>query len=198
LVVDRSKLSADLADFYEFKGKAVIYVGAGGGQLLGPETGVKRVVAIDSNPESLNAFRSEANSTWAGIPIRFVPRDFETVNLHGDVVYFEFCLHHMEDPRRALEHARALAQDIVVMDHLPGSKWIYYGAEEDRVLHSFKAAEAFGTRRVEKFTIDQRFKDYEELAARLAGEGEVPLRRASELRGKKDIRIRMDYGLILL
>jgi ubiquinone/menaquinone biosynthesis C-methylase UbiE len=198
LVVDRSKLSADLTSFYGFMGKAVVYVGAGGGQLLGPKSGVKRVVAIDSNPESLKNFRKAADSTWAGIPIRFVPRDFETVNLHGDVVYFEFCLHHMEDPRRALKHARALAPDIVVMDHLPGSKWIYYGAEEDRVLRSYKAAEAFGTRRIEKFTIDQRFKDYEELAARLAGEGDVSQRRVSELKGEKDIRIRMDYGLILL
>jgi SAM-dependent methyltransferase len=198
VVVDRNKLSADLAGFYDFEGKAVIYVGAGGGQLLGPKSGVRKVVAIDSNPESLKVFRSEAKSTWAGIPIRFVPRDFETVNLHGDVVYFEFCLHHMEDPLRALEHAHSLAPEIVVMDHLPGSEWIYYGAEEDRVLRGHQAAESFGIRRSKKFTINQQFKDYEELAARLAGEGEVSQKRAAELKGKKIIRIRMDYGLLLL
>ena len=187
-----------MTDFYDFGGKAVLYVGAGGGQLLGPRSGVKRVVAIDSNPESLKGFRSEAKSKWAGIPIRFVPRGFESVSIRGDVVYFEFCLHHMEDPRKALEHARSLAADVVVMDHLPGSEWIYYGAEEDKVLHGARATEAFGIRRSKRLTIDQRFKDYEELAARLAGEGEVSRMRALELKGLKNIRIKMDYGLFLL
>ena len=198
MVVDRNKLSADLAEFYDFSGKSVVYVGAGGGQLLSPETGVRKVIAVDSNAESLKVFRSEAKSKWAGIPIRFVPHEFETVDLHGDVVYFEFCLHHMHDSHEALDHARALAPDIVVMDHLPGSKWIYFGAEEERVLHGAEAAESFGIRRGKRLVIDQKFRDYEELAARLAEEGEVSQRRALELKGRKGIRIRMDYGLFLL
>ena len=37
-----------------------------------------------------------------------------TVILHGDVVYFEFCLHEMDDPAKALIHAKSLAPDIVV------------------------------------------------------------------------------------
>jgi len=198
MVVDRDKLSADLANFYDFKGKVVVYVGAGGGQLLRPKSGVRGVVAIDSNPESLKVFRSEAKSTWAGILIKFIPRDFGTVNVHGDVVYFEFCLHYMEDPGRTLVHAQSLAPDIVVMGHLPGSRWIYYGAVEDQVLRSYKAVEAFGVKRSKKLTIDQRFKDYDELAARLAGEGALSRSRASELEGEKEIMIRMDYGLFLL
>lgn len=198
MVVDRNKLSADLTDFYDFSGKSVVYVGAGGGQLLSPKSGVRKVIAVDSNAESLKGFRSEAKSKWAGVPIRFVPHEFETVDLPCDVVYFEFCLHHMNDPREALDHARSLAPDIVVMDHLPGSEWIYYGAEEERVLRGAEAAESFGVRRRRRFAIDQKFKDYEELAARLAGEGDVSQRRALELKGRKGIRIRMDYGLLLL
>jgi len=198
MVVDRNKLSADLTSFYDFGGKSVVYVGAGGGQLLGPESRVRKVVAVDSNADSLKGFRSEAKSKWAGIPVRFVPHEFETVHLHGDVVYFEFCLHHMDDPRAALDQAHSMAPDIVVMDHLPGSRWIYYGAEEERVLRGAEAAESFGIRRSKRLTINQKFKDYEELAARLAGEGEVSRRRALELKGRKHIRIRMDYGLLLL
>ena len=198
MVVDRSRLTANLTRFYDFKGKSVVYVGAGRGQLLGPASGVNRVVAVDSDAESLDGFRSEAKTKWAGIPIKFVPRDFETVNLKGDVVYLEFCLHEMPDPRRALDHAHSLAPDIVVIDHLPKSEWIFYGAEEAHVLRSTKAAESFGIRRREKFTAQQKFKDYEELKARLTEQGEVALRRVLALKGTRDIRIPMDYGLYLL
>ena len=198
MVVDRSKLTANLIRFYDFKGKSVLYVGAGGSQLLGPASGVSRVVAVDSNAESLHGFRSEAKTKWAGIPIKFVPRNFETVNLKGDVVYLEFCLHEMPDPRKILDQARSLAQDIVVIDHLPKSKWIFYGAEETHVLRSTKAAESFGIRRHERFTAQQKFKDYEELKARLSEQGEVSRQRVLALKGAKDIRIPMDYGLYLL
>jgi hypothetical protein len=34
--------------------------------------------------------------------------------LQGDTVYFEFCLHEMDDPEYALIHAKSLAPDIVV------------------------------------------------------------------------------------
>ena len=198
MVVDRSKLTANLTRFYDFKGKSVLYVGAGGGQLLGPASGIGRVVAVDSNAKSLGGFRSEAKTKWAGIPIKFVPHNFETVNPKGNVVYFEFCLHEMPDPRKALDHAHWLAPDIVVIDHLPKSKWIFYGAEETHVLRSTKAAESFGIRRRERFTAQQKFKDYEELKARLTEQGEVSLQRVLALKGAKDIRIPMDYGLYLL
>ena len=49
---------------------------------------------------------------------------FEDVALSGDVVYFEFCLHEMADPQKALTHAKNLARDTVVFDHSPDSEWI--------------------------------------------------------------------------
>jgi len=198
MVVDRSVLTANLTRFYDFRGKSVLYAGAGGGQLLGPTSGVRGVLAIDANAKSLEAFRSEAMTKWAGIPIRFIPRKFESVRARGDVVYFEFCLHEMADPRKALEHARSLAPEAVVMDHLPNSEWIYYGAEEDLVLKSTNTIESFGVKRRKRFTIQQHFDDYEQLAARLAEAGEVSLRRALKFKGQKNITIRMDYGLFLL
>jgi SAM-dependent methyltransferase len=198
MVVDRSKLTANLIKFYDFEGKSIVYVGAGGGQLLGPATGMGKVVAIDSNPESLEGLRKDAKTKWAGVPLRIVPRRFETVNLKGDVVYFEFCLHEMPDPLLALKHARRLAADIVVIDHLPGSKWIFYGAEETNVLRSTRAAESFGIRRQRKLWATQRFRDYGELATRMAGQGALSERRVLALKGARDIRIRMDYGIYLL
>jgi hypothetical protein len=97
--VDRDEISANLTRFYEFAGKSVLYVGAGGGQLLRPTSRVGSVVAIDRDAPSLQEFRGESRTKWAGIPVRFVPRKFETVDLRGDVVYFEFCLYQMEDQR---------------------------------------------------------------------------------------------------
>ncbi|MGP8125627.1 MAG: class I SAM-dependent methyltransferase [Nitrososphaerales archaeon] len=198
MVVNRNKLTANLTKFYDFKGRSVLYVGAGRGQLLGPASGVRKVVAVDSDAESLEGFRSEAKTKWAGIPIKFVPHNFETVNLKGDVVYFEFCLHEMPDPLKALDHANSLAPDIVVIDHLPKSKWIFYAAEETQVLRSTKAAESFGIRRRERLAVQQKFKDYEELQARMSEQGEVSRRRVLALKGAKDVRIWMDYGLYLL
>jgi hypothetical protein len=35
-----------------------------------------------------------------------VASNFEEVTLCGDVVYFEFCLHEIDDPRKSFSHAR--------------------------------------------------------------------------------------------
>jgi len=198
MVVDRSGLTANLTKFYDFKGKSALCVGAGGGLLLDPASGVARVVAIDRDVELLQGFRTESRAKWAGVAMRFVPRKFETVQLRGDVVYFEFCMHQMENPRQALEHARSLAPDIVVIDHLPGSKWVYYWAGEDEVLESAKVMKSFGIRRQQTFTTEQLFEDWKALAARLSGEGEESRRRVLELKGTRGVRIPMDYSLCLL
>lgn len=198
MVVDRARLSSDLMKFYDFRGKSVLYVGAGRGQLLRPSSGVAKVVAIDRDPGSLEGFRGGAPTEWKGIPVEFLPRDFKAVRAKGDVVYFEFCMHYMEDPARTLEQARSLAPDIVAMDHLPKSKWVYYWAGEEAVRRSARAMEAFGVKRREEHAAEQRFDDWGALATRLAEEGEESKRRVLELKGARDIRMRMDYCLYLL
>ena len=198
MVVDKRELTASLTRFYACEGKSAVCVGAGGGLLLPPSSGVTRVVGIDRDAEALRRFRADSKGKWEGVPIRFVPRLFETVRLRGDVVYFEFCMHMMKSPRGALEHARALARDVVVMDHLPGSEWVYYWAGEEEVARSTRALESFGVRRRKTFSAEQRFADGAALAERLAEEGDESKRRVLGLKGAKDIRIRMDYGLYLL
>jgi len=80
-----------------------------------------------------------------------VSAKFEEVALSGKVVYFEFCLHEMADPMKALAHARTLAPDIVVLDHSPGSAWAFHAAEEEKVRRSSEAMERFGIHRRENF-----------------------------------------------
>ena len=198
MVVDRTELSSNLAKFYDFRGKSVLYVGAGRGQLLRPESGVAKVVAIDRDPDSLDGFRAATATEWAGIPVSFVPQEFETVDTRGDAVYFEFCMHYMEDPSWTLSRARSLARDIVIMDHLPESKWVYYWAGEEAVRKSTRAIETFGVKRRKELAAEQKFEDWRALATRLEGEGAESKRRVLELKGAKDIRMRMDYCLYLL
>ncbi len=81
MVVDRSKLVTNLERFYNFANKTVLYVGAGGHQILRPETRPKKIFAIDSDPNSLERFRNDAETKWEGIPVEFVPKRFETVEI---------------------------------------------------------------------------------------------------------------------
>jgi len=199
MVVDRSKLKSELLDFYNFRGKNVLYVGAGGNQLLQPKSGAAGVVAIDSNAKSLDGFRKEAKTRWKGIPVEFIPKPFEETTTSGSLVYFEFCLHEMKDPEAALDHAHSLAPEVLVMDHLPKSPWMFFAGEEEDAQRSATAMEAFGIRRRQEFTAMQKFDDYEQLETRMSdGGGPGALKRISPLKGSKGIEIQMDYGLYLL
>jgi hypothetical protein len=127
-----------------------------------------------------------------------VASNFEDVTLSADVVYFEFCLHEMDDPLQSLTHAHALAPDLVVYDHAPGSEWIFYGAEDDNVVACGAAMERFGVRRRQAFHATQRFHDCAELLARMAGQGDLAIRRVQRFAGATDIAIPMDYEAVLL
>lgn len=163
MAVDYGKLSGNLGRFFDFTGKVVLFVGAGGRQLLDPAIRTKKLIAIDRMPEALKEL---TNVAAAGMldSVAVIGADFEDVTLPGDVVYFEFCLHEMDDPQRALVHASKRAPDIVVFDHLPGSDWVFYSAEEEKVRRSAQAMERFGVRRRETFRAEQRFRDDAELS----------------------------------
>lgn len=130
--------------------------------------------------------------------VEVVGGNFEEVTLHGDAVYFEFCSHEMDDPAEALSHAKSLAPDIVVYDHSPGSEWIYFGAEEDKISCNSAAMEHFAIRRRQRFHAEQRFGSYGELLAKVSPQGPLAEERAQRFVGATDIVIRMSYELNLL
>ena len=160
MAADYRLLSRTLSGFYDFTGKSVLYVGAGGRQFLDPAVRTRKVIAIDRDANSL-----------AGLNLETVAADFEEVTLTGDVVYLEFCLHEMPDPLRALRHSRTLAPDTVVFDHTPESEWIFLGAEDEQVRRSAAAQAEFGIRRHMTLRNEQRFQDYAELVAKVKGQG---------------------------
>lgn len=180
-------LVQQLTDFFAFDDKTVLYVGAGGGRLLGPAARTKRLIAIDRDAASL-----------ASVNLEKVVAEFEDVQIAGDVVYFEFCLHEMKNPLKALQHARTLAPDIVVFDHAPDSKWAFFGVEEELVKRSAAAMKQFGIRDSRALHAEQHFRDHAELLARVKGQGEVAIARAQRFQGMTDISIPMDCELVLL
>ena len=198
MAADYKKMVADLLAFYELKDKTVLSVGAGGGQLIecGREAG--KVLALDSDAQALEKLRE--NLKIAGLEDKFVPilGDFFEVDLKADVVLFEFSLHEMADPGRAVERARGMAPAVVVFDHWPGSEWSFIAAEEEKVAASWASLERFPVKKTRVYETVQLFSDYDELYQKVKGQGETSLARVAAFKGLTDIRIPMTYGLALI
>jgi hypothetical protein len=199
LATDYAKLGENLTCFYDFAGKVVLYVGAAGRQLLDPATcGTKKLIAIDIDTDGLRELEAKIAAQHLQDSVEVVGARFEEIMLHGDTIYFEFCFHEMDDPEKALLHAKALAPDVVVYDHSPGSEWIYYGAEEERVVRSAAVMQRFGIRRCQAFHAEQQFNDYAELLAKVSPQGRLAIERVHRFAGATNIRIPMPYELNLL
>ena len=198
MAADYGQLTKDLSRFYDFTSKVVLCVGSGSRQLLDPALRTKKLIAIDHDVEAIREL--ERNIAAKGIQdsVHVICAHFEDVTLLGDVVYFEFCLHEMVDPQNALTHAKTLAPDIVVFDHLPRSEWVFHAAEEDKVHRSAKAMKRFGVRRRETFRTEQRFRDRAELLAKVTGQRAVAIERAQRFADTTNIVIPMSYELALL
>lgn len=198
MTTDYSKLTENLHRFYDFGDKVVLFIGAGGKQLLSPATRTRKMIAVDKNADALRELQDNVVAKSLQNSVQVIVADFEEVTTNADVIYFEFCLHEMDDPEKALRHAKSLAPDVVVYDHSPGSEWIYYGAEEDKVAHSSAVMERFGIRRKQKFQAEQRFADYEELLAKVSPQGSLAIERAQRFAGMTNIAIPMSYELNLV
>ena len=198
MATDYAKLTDNLSRFYDFTDKVVLFIGAAGRQLLDPATRTRKLIAIDKDVTALQELKAQITAKGLHDSVEVVGADFEEITLRGDVIYFEFCLHEMDDAEKALNHAKSLAPDVVVYDHSVDSEWIYYGAEEDKVSGSSAAMERFGIRRRQSFHTEQRFGNYAELLAKVSPQGPSAIERAQRFAGITDIVIPMAYELNLL
>ena len=98
MATDYRKLTENLSCFYDFTDKVVLFVGAGGRQLLDPDIKTRKLIAIDKNVEALKELHAAIAAKGKQDAVEIVGASFEDVTLSGDVVYFEFCLHEMADP----------------------------------------------------------------------------------------------------
>jgi SAM-dependent methyltransferase len=198
MATDIKQIIHTLTAYYDFKGKTVLHVGAGGGQILDYAQGTKKVFAVDSDPEAV--LRLKVNIVQKGWDKRFIIREgsFLEMDQKTDVVFFEFCLHEIPDPGGALEHARTLAPHILVLDHAPDSEWAWHTDETEKVRASWAAVQEHNPARMKLFQAFQQFKDVDELTAKVKCQGEESLQRAQKFAGQTNFRIPMPYCIAVL
>jgi tRNA G37 N-methylase Trm5 len=198
MATDLKQMMQNLREFYDFSGKEVLAVGAGGGQLVELGRGTKKFTAIDNNPAAIHQLEARIAAAGLQNQVEIVNADFFKTSLHGDVVYFEFCLHEMDDPENALRHASTLASDVLIFDHLPDSPWAFHAAEEDKIRRSTNTLARFDCVRHQTFRTEQHFQDHAQLLEKISPQGELAVERARRYLGETNIVIPMTYGLTLL
>jgi ubiquinone/menaquinone biosynthesis C-methylase UbiE len=198
MATDIGWILKNLTSFYDFAGKTAISVGAGGGQFAEFGRSARRVLAVDSDPAAISALAERLKTLGLEDRFELVVGDFLSFDRTADVVLFEFALHEIADPAAALARAKALAPDVVVMDHLPGSLWSYLCSEEDKVAASWGAIQRYHQRRFAPVMAPHVFRNYEELLAKVRVQGEKSVRRIEDFRGRRDFTITMPFGLSLL
>lgn len=198
MATDVKKIVENLLSFYPFDGKAIVSVGAGGGQLIEYGRNAQRVMAVDCDQEALHRLGESLSKAGLAHKFELIHSDFCGTNVTGDTVLFEFCLHEMNGSKAAVAHAQGLCSDVVIADHWIDSEWAYLVSEDEKVAESWAELEPVGFRKFQVYSGTQIFSDYEELYQRVKGQGEQTVKRIEPFEGQKNITIPMRYALALI
>ena len=198
MAADYKQMEQNFRQFYDFSGKTVVGVGAGGGPFTDLVCEARRLIVIDKDPSAIRQWEARIAAGGLKDRVEVIRADFCETSPRGDVVYFEFCLHEMDDPTETLRHALTLAPEVLVFDHLPDSEWAFQGAEEDKVRRSTDALAEFHCMRQQAFRTEQRFENYQQLLDKVSPQGALALQRAERYRDAAKIAIPMTYGLTLV
>ncbi len=198
MAADYKQMAQNIREFYSFSGKKVVAVGAGNGPLTDLVLESRELIVIDKDPAAIRFWEARVAAEGLQDRVEVIQADFCETSPRGDVVYFESCLHEMNDPRQSLRHALTLAPEVLIFDHLPDSEWAFHAAEEDKIRRSTEALADFACTRRQAFRTEQRFPEYRQLVEKVSCQGEVALQRAERYRGVTEIAIPMTYGLSLL
>jgi tRNA G37 N-methylase Trm5 len=198
LATDITAIMQHLNTFYDFGGKVIIHVGAGGGQFLEYARNAKKVMAVDNNAAAIEKLYESIHTMHLNHIYTVLQADYYEVDVKGDVLFFEFCLHEMVDPRKALEKGSAIAEDIVIIDHGLGSEWKYYTNEVEKIEKSWAASESIGIKKKETYSAVQFFNNYDELYKKVSSQGEISIARIKKFTDQTSITIPMTYTIALL
>jgi tRNA A58 N-methylase Trm61 len=198
VATDLEQIVRNLTSFYDLTDRKVVAIGAGAGQLVEFVRPARHVIAVDKDGAALEKLAARLQERGLADKFTLVTSDVLDVGERAQVVYFEFCLHQMSDPERALDHAGTLAPDVLLIDHAPGSPWSWYADEERQVEAGWQAVERRTIRRQHAVEGEQHFPDYAALETRLAGQGPLCLKRIGAYRDQAPITIPMPYRLALL
>lgn len=196
MALDTSFITESILSFYDFSNKDVIHVGAGGGKLIAYSHIARRIKALDNNPVAIELLEKCAKKEGLEHKLFAIEGDFMNFKGHADVVFFEFCLHEMEDAFAAIKHAKNMFADIIILDHSPDSKWAYYALEEKKTSKSWSAIEKFDVKKMTSYSIDQKFESYDYLVEKLSVLGDKSIKRIKYLEGNKDISISMPFYMV--
>jgi CheY-like chemotaxis protein len=198
MATDVGLISNDLASFYDFAGKTCLFVGAGSRIALAPAHAAGAILVVDRDPAAIARLREDLSELGMRERVELRTARFEDALGDFDVVYFEFCLHEMNDPAAALRKAKSMAPDVIVLDHAVGSEWMHCAALDEDVRRAGQAIEGFRARRRERRDGVQSFASGDELAVRLSRSGAVALSRARCFAGRSNVSLAMPYELVLL
>ncbi len=198
MATDIGLIIKNITEFYNFKDKTVIHVGAGGGQIIQYAQVARQVIAIDSDPAAIELLKSKVKTSPFAAKFNILQIDFYEIQLTADVVFFEFCLHEMTDPTRALANAQTLASTVLIFDHAPDSTWSWYVAETEKLSRSWQAIERYQAKQAMSFQAEQFFTNYEELFQKVKIAGPVCLQRIEKFRTETAFRIPMPSRAVLI
>ncbi|MBN1981325.1 MAG: hypothetical protein JW795_07340 [Chitinivibrionales bacterium] len=199
MATDYSRIAHDLITFYDFNDKRVVHVGAGGdGKLMAYVDEAKNVIAIDTNSGAMTLLQKTIEERSWQKKVSAITGDFFSLHYTVDVVLFEFCFHELRDPILGIDHAKAMAPDVVIIDHVPSSPWSGYAGETEKITNSWKVINNRTVRQYQPFSIEHTFKNFEELQIKFSVAGEAALSRIKVFEGHQDITIPMPYGIVLL
>ncbi len=197
MAIDLQKMINNLLAFYEFDNKKVLSIGAGG-QFYHYGVKAKEVIAVDSDKAALNFLKDSIEKENLTEKFTLIHSDFYKFKDHGDVLMFDFCLHEIPNPEKAIQHALTMSSDIVINDHWPSSEWAYITDEEVKATNSWKAIENTNPRIIKKIDTLQFFQDFEELYNKVKVQGERTIQRIEKYKGMENFNIPMSYGLALI
>lgn len=198
MATDVKTIVANLLSFCDFENQTIISVGAGGGQFIEYARTAYKVYAVDNDIEALNKLSVSLEKANLSDKYTLIHADFEQINLKGDVVLFEFCLHEMKNAEAAIKRALTMASVVLISDHLPNSEWAFIVDEDLKVANSWNAIANFNLRKCEMCDTTQSFSDYEELYQKVKGQGEEAVKRISKFVNQTCIEIPMSYGFVLI
>lgn len=198
MVKDVQQIVNNLLNFYDFKDKTVISVGAGGGQFVAYGYTAKHVIAIDNDQMALERLRLVLGKKELDEKFTLIHSDFNDVDVSGDVILFEFCLHEMKDPQRMIDHALHLAKEVVIVDHGLKSQWAYIADEEVKAANSWSVVADNSSVKQKTFKTEQLFDSYEQLYEKVHVQGCQSIARIAPYSKQKYISIPMEYTMALL
>lgn len=188
----------NLLEFYDFNNKIILAVGAGGGQFIEYGFKARKIFAIDNNEEAINKLHNKLLQRGLAEKYSLLHSDFLQTTLTGDLVFFEFCLHEMIDPRIAIEHAFTMAPEILIADHCPGSEWSFITDEDKKISKSWSESELYKIKTIRRYNTFQYFTDYDALLEKVECLGLNSINRISGYKDRKNISISMSYCFSLI